>query len=316
MDAAYLRKSVLSTVAYYDVFGLPLTAFEVWKYLTPHDPERPLLGPIGYLAILEALQSEGTRRVIGARDGMYFLKGRERLVSERIAAEKVSVGKLKRMSRLARFLAAVPFVRMIAVSGSLALKRSDTGSDWDLFVVLAAGRIWSGRTLLTALLHALGKRRHGRQVRDRACLNYFVTDGALPVRTRDLFAAHEYRRLYPLFGRVIFERFERKNGWIMGYQVNFTLTALSNRLFAPESRVALVVRGFGERLWNSLDRLLALERRLSVRQRRKIGENPKTALPGSLIVADDEALIFLPKPRGPRVFSEYKARLAEASGRM
>jgi hypothetical protein len=75
-------------------------------------------------------------------------------------------------------------------------------------------------------------------------------------------------------------------------------------------------QSIGEHLWNAADRWFHLERTLSALQREKIAANPKSALPGSLIVADDDALIFLPKPQGPQVFASYRSRLAELSARM
>jgi hypothetical protein len=77
------------------------------------------------------------------------------------------------------------------------MKHGERGSDWDMFVVLRAGRMFLGRTILTGFLHLIGKRRHGKWVSNRACLNYFVTDDSLEIGTKDLFSAHEYRFSYP-----------------------------------------------------------------------------------------------------------------------
>ncbi|MFZ2984899.1 MAG: hypothetical protein WA054_03845, partial [Candidatus Moraniibacteriota bacterium] len=53
-----------------------------------------------------------------------------------------------------------------------------------------------------------------------------------------------------------------------------------------------------------------LEKWLAAWQTEKIRRNPKTSLEGSLIEAHDQALIFLPSPRGPQVFEKYKERLS------
>ena len=63
----------------------------------------------------------------------------------------------------------MPFVRMVALSGSLAHLNADGEADLDLFVITAPGRVWS--VTLTTLLRArlLGWRR-------RLCLNYVVSE--------------------------------------------------------------------------------------------------------------------------------------------
>ena len=43
-------------------------------------------------------------------------------------------------------------------------------------------------------------------------------------------------------------------------------------------------------------------------QKDKILNNPKTKGLGALIIANDDHLVFLPEPHGPKVFSEYKRR--------
>jgi hypothetical protein len=243
---------------------------------------------------------------IAEKNGFYFLLGREALVERRIQSEKLSVEKLKGMRRLARILQYVPYVRMIGATGSLAMKHGARGSDWDMFVVLRSRRIWMGRTVLTSFLHLIGKRRHGRQVNNRACLNYFVTEDNLEIATKDLYSAHEYRFLIPLFSFSLFQIFELKNRWIKGYQPNFSLTVLPNRWLVHDGTRVQQTRNFLERCLDSC----RLETWLGTWQKKKIARNPKTHLDGSLIEATDRALVFLPRPRGPMVFEKFKERLS------
>jgi hypothetical protein len=49
---------------------------------------------------------------------------------------------------------------------------------------------------------------------------------------------------------------------------------------------------------------------LSHWQKKKIARNPKSRTPGAFIIATDDALIFLPHPKGPVVFDRFKERLA------
>ena len=244
---------------------------------------------------------------IASHSGFYMLSGRESLVVRRREEDKVSSARLKRVRRLVSLLRYVPFVRMIGVTGSLALKQSGKESDWDLFIVLQSGYIFTGRTVVTGFLHAIGKRRHGRKVKDRACLNYFVTEDGLEIGTKDLFSAHEYRFLIPMFGFHAFQRFERRNHWIARFKVNAMPTEAAPLWDVRDT-------GFARRVRTVFEALLswrALEAWLTRWQTAKIRRNPKTAIPGGLIETTDHSLIFLPKPRGPKVFEQWKKRSGE-----
>lgn len=301
-----LQKSVLATLAYYDVLNYPLTSFEVWKHLLISDGEagsEPVsLATI--LSVLDALRREGR---IHTQHGFWFLPHCESLVSERIHKEKRAVPKLKRAARLARWCSFIPYVRMIALTGSLSMKQGERGSDWDFFVVMRQGGIWTGRFLLTLWLTLLGQRRHADKVADRACLNYYLADGNLAIPLQDVFSSHEYRFLYPVVGPDTFRVFELANRWMLRYRPNFLPTVAAPWFLRRPSHLALRL----QKIFESIIPLSLIEPWLARFQKRMIEKNPKTHLAGGYITATDEALIFLPEPKGPRVFEAFKKRLSE-----
>lgn len=300
-----LGKNVLATLTYYDVLRMPLTAFEVWRHLIVQNGDTESKSPATFLEVRRVLTGEVAASKIGMRDGMYFLSGREELVADRIHSEKRSARKLRRLRRLARIIALVPYVRMIGATGSVSMKRSAAESDWDVFVIIRSGKIWTGRTFLTGLLHLLGKRRHADKVSDRVCLNYFITDDNLEIGTKDLFSSHEYRFLIPLFNFPLFQVFEIKNRWIRRFRPHFSLTTLSSFWTLPENVTVNAFKNVAEQVCDFFN----VERWLASWQKKKIERNEKTHIEGSLIEATDSALIFLPRPRGPRIFQKFKERL-------
>lgn len=300
----------MATVAYYDVFDYPLTAFEIWKYLLRVDTDSwdTCDASVASLEdVVKALETDAVRKHMEVEQGFFMLKGRRRLVHRRLTSGKSVIPKLKRIKRLAWWLRFIPYVRMVALTGSLAMKNGDAGSDWDMLIVLRPGHIWMGRTLVTGLLHLTGKRRHGKHIRDRACLNYWITSDSLEIVTKDLFSSNEYFFLVPLFGTEEFRKFQLKNLWIKKFRPNYTLSESIHLLHVKDSAAARAVRNVGEVLLS--DRFL--EGVLAAWQKKKIRSNPKTSLPGSLIEASDKALIFLPKPQGPRVFEMFKKKMSD-----
>lgn len=298
-----LSKDIKETLAYYDVLDFPLTAFETWKHLLTLQEE---IRPSSYYEVVIALQREVANGVIEQNNGFYFLSGRLGLVTERIRREKLSVAKLKRIRRLARYIRYTPYVRFLGATGSLSLKYGDIESDWDLFVVLRTGKIWTGRVLLTGVLFIMGKWRHGKHIKNRACLNYFIADKSLKIGTRDLFAAHEYRFMIPLFNYGLFQRFELKNHWMANMKPNFSLSEIPALWTLKEiKKGTLLLQAWLEKIGDYFD----IESFLAVRQRSKIAKNPKTHWKGSYIETSNQALIFLPRPRGPRVYEAFKQRI-------
>lgn len=300
-----LNRLIRLTIAYYDVFGVPLTTFEVWKHLLAPDGETRPDHPIRLDDIDRVLGEEVSAGRISQERGFYFLPGRSVLSEERLREDKTAVARMKRVRRLVSLLRFVPFLRMVGVTGSLAIKKSGRESDWDFFLVLKGGFIFTGRTVLTGFLHVIGKRRHGEKMRNRACLNYFVTEDGLTIGTKDLFSAHEYRFLIPFFGFRTYQRFERKNSWIRNFKPNFFPTEIATLWESRDTVLSRACRKAGEAVLS----LSSLERWLASWQREKIRRNPKSCILGGLIEASDTALVFLPEPRGPKVFERFKKRL-------
>ncbi len=300
-----LQKAVLSTVAYYDALEYPVTEFEIWKHLlVPEDSGVVVSTSLCSVArSLKELKREGR---LEYKRGFFFFPGQEILVEKRIRQEKSAVDKLKRASRLIHFCSWIPYVRMIAITGSLSLKQGDKESDWDFLVVMKGGAIWTGRFFLTLWLELLGRRRHGKKIQDRACLNCYLADNHLEVPLQDLFSSHEYRFLYPVMGRDTFRAFEFSNRWISRYRPHFSLTEIPPAFLQTPSRFT---RHF-QHLLESIFPFSFFEARLADFQKKLIQENPKTQLAGGFIEATDQALIFLPEPKGPQVFERFKERLS------
>jgi hypothetical protein len=304
-----LDKNILATIIYYDVLNYPLTAFEVWKYLirTDYYVSRNEALSVAFAQIANKLQGKELNKYIEHSSGFYFLRGRKELVEKRIANNKISIGKIKKLQRIVWWLRFLPFVRMVGITGALAMKNAKVSSDLDLLIVLKYGKIWTGRTLVTVFLHIFKKRRHGEKVADRACLNHFITDQSLEVITKSMFSANEFMFLFPLYGWEAYHKFQIKNQWIRDIKPTYALADIAPLKIMSDSYVSKSVRNIGEMIFSAL----WLEKLLKKIEKKLIMNNPKTHQEGSLIYANDDALVFLPNPHGPLEFEKFKAKLEE-----
>lgn len=300
-----LYKNIIATIVYYDVLDYPLTTFEIWRHLirAPYDHAQTTWS---LYEVCAALDTQYVRSYVNEKNGLFFLHGREKLLATRRKRELISMKKMRKLKRIALLLGRSPFVRMICVTGRLAYRNCDAKSDLDVLVVYEHGHIWTGRFFATILMHVFGVRRHGIHVNDRVCLNYHITTDSLEVPTKDLFAAHEYSFIIPIYGHEYFDAFTVANTWIKNYKPHYLFD--HGVCFAGCASRGTIV---GKHVQKIIEWILAdkgMERRLRKIQEKKIMRNPKTHIEGAIVLHNERCLVFLPEPHGPRVFEEYKRR--------
>jgi hypothetical protein len=202
--ASAVEHAVVETLAYADVFDWPLTVEEVHRFA----PVRAGVAEVA--AALSAQWRAGVVSAAGGERGLHTLRGREHLVAERRRRTAASQRLWPHAVRMARRVARIPWVRMVAVSGSLAVSAARTGDDVDVFVVARDGRLWLTRLLAIAS----GQVSVGRDgVAPPLCPNYMVTESALTLPDRDIYTAHELAQLVPLFGAQAYAALLDANAW-------------------------------------------------------------------------------------------------------
>jgi hypothetical protein len=200
-----VEAAVVETLAYSDVYDWPLTAAEVHRFLpiaaSPTDVDAALATP-------------GLVHLVASVEDCHMLRGREHLAGLRRRRAAACARLWPQVVRRGRMLARIPFVRMVAVSGSLAAGAAADGDDVDLFIVTDDGRLWLSR----ALAIAAGRLppRHGATL----CPNYMLAASRMELAERDLYTAHELAQLVPLFGRDTYAALLQRNRWYREFLPN------------------------------------------------------------------------------------------------
>src|SRR3989442_7358156 len=206
-EALRIEDAALRAVAYADVFDYPLRATEIHRYLhgVVATPEATAMALAGCGAPGAALRlREGFYTLVG-REGLVDVRRRRAACAERLWPRAVSFG---------RIIAGLPFVRMVAVTGSLAWDNVERGSDIDYVVVTEPGRVWLCRWLIAALVRLV------RLGGVRLCANYVLSTRALGLDDRNLYVAYELARMTPIAGRGTYRRMRRANAWSEAYLPN------------------------------------------------------------------------------------------------
>lgn len=230
-----VERAVLKTLLYADVFDFPLTSREIHHYLIQ------CRAPLASVeARLQALAAAGQ---VEKLNGYAAIAGRGELFEIRHARARRSAALWPLAQRWGARLAALPFVRMVAVTGALAVDNVGARSDIDFLLVTAPGRLWLTRALVIALVRAAAAQ--GVDL----CPNYLVTTNRLHFQEHNLFTAHDLTQMVPLYGESIYRATWKQNPWRESFlpQANGPLT--------PPSFIQLPARSEQLKVW--AERVLA-----------------------------------------------------------
>jgi hypothetical protein len=203
--------AVVRTVVYASLFDYPLTLEQLHESLIGVTMTRKEL-----LALYDG--SAALRAAIEHRDGFFYTAGRGHLVAERRRREARSRAFLARHARLLQWICALPFTRMVALSGSIAHLNLDEHGDLDLFIVTRGRRVWMVSVAAIVLTRLLGVRRI-------ICANFVMADTHLRVEPQDLFTANQILHLKPLIGEEVLDGFLAANPFVRRFYPNGRATS-------------------------------------------------------------------------------------------
>lgn len=304
------EKAVISTLIYYDLLDKPLTSLETYKYLFAAG-ERLSFSDFKRLLA----QSTGIPKIIGAENGLYFLNGRTDLLDQREDRLKSSQLKWKRLKKIAGILSLAPFVRLIAVTGSMTAHNTRPESDFDLLIVSAKNRLWITRLAITAIAALIGQRRHGNLTRDRVCLNCYLDEERLEIKPEfkphDLHSAQEYGRLTPLLEieSGLYQKFVSANSWLAQFLEIYPWPNFVNDKEISSPKIFSALRRLGEWLLNGRLGDWA-EKRLGQWQTRRILKKTEYK-PYDQVFVDSRCLMFHPQSKSYGLMNEFDRRFSK-----
>jgi hypothetical protein len=106
-----------------------------------------------------------------------------------------------------RRIAGLPFVRMVGLTGALAVRNAGETDDLDYLIVTEPGRVWTARLFVIALVRLAALRGF------ELCPNYFLSTGALSLDDRSIFTARELAQMVLISGASVYDRLRGANAW-------------------------------------------------------------------------------------------------------
>jgi len=205
-----VKRDILAILSYFDIFDYPVTQLEIAQFAR----NTYSLEEIG--SGLHGLTSQQWIYKFGE---FYTLQNNHDLVTRRKKGNAKARQMLDTAEKVAALLSSFPFVKGIAVSGSLSKNFADEDSDIDFFIITEKNRLWLARTALMMFrrLAVAFKKQHW------LCLNYFIDEEMLEIEEKNIFTAIEIATLLPFRGIETFNDFFKANQWNKNFLPNHAL---------------------------------------------------------------------------------------------
>lgn len=238
-----LRRNILATLAYFDLFSYPLTMDEIYLFL----PTKCAVEEFEY-----ACRGLVIDRHVHKFDKFYTLRNDYFLIERREKGNFKAAELIATAKKVGDLLIRFPYVRGIAISGSLSKNFADNDSDIDLFIITAKNRLWIARTVMHLFkkLTFLVKRQH------YFCMNYYIDEQDLLIHEKNIYTATEIATLIPLNGDTMFEQFFTANTWTREYLPNKYLRIASAKPVKDSLLKKITEFIFNNQAGNALDNLL------------------------------------------------------------
>ena len=204
---AAIERAIALTLTYSDVFDYPLTAREIHRYLIG---EQASLETVSHVLV----SGRQIARLLTYQQGYFTLRGRGQIVGTRQRRADIAAKLWPKAHLYGKLIALLPFTRMVAVTGALAVDNTDSNADIDFMIVTEPGRLWLCRALVILLV------RWAALHSDTVCPNLFVSENALVYQQQDLYTAHEMAQMIPIAGQHIYRRMMELNPWTLDYLPN------------------------------------------------------------------------------------------------
>lgn len=208
-----LKEFIVIHIAYRQIFSAPVRIEDCrrwskskFKDLTDFDET------------VNELITEGS---ISQEDGYLCMKGEEHIIGEQPGKDQLTQKLIKRGKRGLLYLAKLPFIKYIGISGSVAAsnpigtKDGDQPGfvDLDLFVICRSNCLW----ILFLIERVIKNIRSLYSKNHFFCFNYATDESFLEIYNKNFYTATEITNLKTLYDDNIYEDFLYANQWYEKY---------------------------------------------------------------------------------------------------
>lgn len=220
-----LKKAILNTLFYHAVFNFPLKESEIYYWLYQFGDKK-----VSKSRLKKSLGNLVKNNKINKKSNYYYPKKsniKDSDLTKRVKKEKYSSIKINKAKKAAKVFSYFPWVRMIAISGNVAMNNAFKEDDIDLMIITKNKRLWLTRLIIVSFLKlfglrpVLGENKKNRVLENKLCVNLWLDQSSLKIKQKNVFTAHEILALKPILNKnKTYERFIWFNSWAFSYWPN------------------------------------------------------------------------------------------------
>lgn len=198
------QQNIVKILAYFDIFHYPLVAEEMRSFLPGFIEDDVFITALSLLVV---------EKMVFKFDDFYSLQNNKLLIDRRRNGNKLAERQMVTAFRAAAILSHFPYVRSLAISGSLSKNFADERTDIDFFIITSANRLWIARTIM----HVFKKLSFIVGKQNWFCMNYYIDEAAMEIKEQNIFTAMEVVTLIPVYNDELFSKFIENNKWVKSY---------------------------------------------------------------------------------------------------
>jgi hypothetical protein len=209
----------MNTIKYFVFFNYFPTLTEIHTFLSLKTSKKALQGQLLQLVKNKMIRelSDGQRYTVGEysdRSSKFKVQS-----SKWDTKHKISQKKIEKIKLFVKILSRFPQIKLIGLSGSLAMMNASEKDDIDLFIITSRNRLWTGRLISLIIAQLFNLRRLPGQIlaEDKVCLNLFFDEKNLtvPKFKKTEYVGHEILQMHPLATKGnIYQKFLAANSWV------------------------------------------------------------------------------------------------------
>jgi len=210
-------KAIKRTLAYRSIFQYPMSLYQISTFLISSkvtDGKK----------LRESLNNLVKENWARKRYGKYEVCGEK--YTNWLWKYKHATRIFRENTGLLRFLGGIPWIKMIAVTGSLAAYSPEKDADVDIMIITGKNRVWLTRGFVATILKILKKHPEYDGQPGSFCTNLFLdeTKMAWDKDKRNIFVASDIVMMQPIVDKSdTYFQFMKENSWVSEYFPNFKI---------------------------------------------------------------------------------------------
>ncbi len=205
-----MQEEILKVIKYFSFFSYPPTLEEIYTFLPLKTSKKQLKNELDNLKVIKKSLFKIER---------YTMVGYSNFFNKKLVRERNSLKKINKIKTYLKLLVLFPQIKLVGLSGTVAMMNAERQDDIDLFIITGHGRLWTGRfvTLILAQILGIRRKREDRQAKDKICPNLFFDEKNLKIakNKQTNFVAHELLQMKTLINKEgAHQRLFDTNRWV------------------------------------------------------------------------------------------------------